>query len=167
MIKRYFYLISIFVCFSIFSSQNIFSQNEKNIIAVNPVKFFVFYNLNYYRSISASSVIGGGAQIPTFKSAKGYGFQAEYRYHFGGRAPVGFYTAPNFSYNKIEIKNVAGEPISAGILFGWQWMFENNFAMGIGLGGDYYFLRSTIIERDFNLVNGFLPAIRFDVGFAW
>jgi hypothetical protein len=37
--------------------------------------------------------------------------------------------------------------------------------MGLGIGVDYYFFSGNV--DDFEDYNGFAPALRFDIGFAW
>ncbi|HRP01484.1 MAG TPA: hypothetical protein PLE30_02440 [Candidatus Kapabacteria bacterium] len=153
-----------------------------NIIAINPLKFFLFYNLTYYRKINNYSVVGIGLQMPTVPEINGFGANAEYRLHLSAKSPRGFYLAPNFSFNSLTAKNeivdgngvkttdeVSTSTVSAGLLCGWQWFPSDEFAMGLGIGVDYYtLLNSKSINND-NLkkYDGFFPAIRFDIGYAW
>jgi hypothetical protein len=54
---------------------------------------------------------------------------------------------------------------SIGILAGWQWFPGNDFAIGLGIGIDRYFISN---ENDkFNSYEGNVPAVRFDIGYGW
>jgi hypothetical protein len=45
---------------------------------------------------------------------------------------------------------------------------SDQFAMGLGIGVDHYFGSiSDNDEDDFHTYDGFAPALRFDIGFAW
>ena len=52
-----------------------------------------------------------------------------------------------------------------GGLIGWQWFPGDQFAMGLGIGVDYYFFSGD--DADFSKINGTAPALRFDIGYAW
>ncbi len=139
------------------STEDITPRN--NMLIINPLKFFLFYNLTYYHKISPTIVVGGGLQIPTIGDENGVGINAEIRIHPSKKALRGFYIAPNFSYSKIGILNTN----SAGILLGWQWFPGDEFAIGLGIGIDRYFGEG---GRSFRY-RGTLPALRFDIGYAW
>jgi hypothetical protein len=136
-------------------------------IVVNPLKFLLFYNLSYFHTLSPSVTIGGGVQFPTPKDLYGYGLSAEVRFFPSGRSPRGFYLAPNVAYNKLWSDEGETEPFSVGVLFGWQWFPGTDFAMGMGIGVDYY--SGTIREghAEFHDYDGWVPALRFDIGYAW
>ncbi len=141
-------------------SEDITVRND--MITINVLKFFLFYNISYYHKISESVVIGAGIQTPTFSGVSGVGLSAEVRLHPKGNNMRGFYVAPNVSFNSFESSNI----YSIGALVGWQWFPGEQFAMGLGLGIDYYF-GST--DDDYSSIDydGTLPALRFDVGYAW
>jgi hypothetical protein len=57
---------------------------------------------------------------------------------------------------------------SVGGLIGWQWFPGDQFAIGLGIGVDYYFLSDDVKENDdFEDFSGFAPLLRFDIGYAW
>jgi hypothetical protein len=149
----------------------IISQTEditprNHLLSVNPLKFFLFYNLTYYHKVEEKLVLGIGLQSPTISGMSGIGFNAELRYHPTGKNMRGFYIAPNISYNSIKADDASTNPFSIGALVGWQWFPGEQFAMGVGIGIDYYF-GSVSNKNDFEKYNGTAPALRFDIGFAW
>lgn len=141
------------------STEDITPRN--NMLTVNPLKFFLFYNLTYYHKISEGTVIGVGIQSPTVSGVDGIGINGEVRFHPKGKNMRGFYVAPNFSFSELEDVGV----YSIGGLLGWQWFPGDEFAMGLGIGVDYYgFSGENNSLDDFN---GTAPALRFDIGYAW
>jgi len=140
---------------------------RNSMLVINPLKFFLFYNLSYFYKINDVAAIGVGVQMPTISGINGFGFNAEARLYPNGNNLRGFYFAPNFSYNNLtdEGDNENAVITSIGGLVGWQWFPGDQFAMGLGIGVDYYFFSGD--EADFNDLNGFAPAIRFDIGYAW
>jgi|JI9StandDraft_1071089.scaffolds.fasta_scaffold28476_2 hypothetical protein len=160
----------------------------ENMIIINPLKFFLYYNLSYYRKITPGLVIGGGLQIPTIEGLGGWGVNLEARLHPSVKAPKGFYFAPNFSYNRLTtdqnvyefdpntgqqiivgVSTVGVSSTSIGALIGWQWFPSDEFAIGLGIGADYYMLSDVnrTSAYSFRSVDGFVPALRFDIGYAW
>jgi len=159
-----------------------------NMITINPLKFFVFYNLTYYRALSPFIAVGAGLQMPTLHEFGGFGASAEMRFYPSGKALRGFYIAPNVSYNRLTYSyafptydnngNYTGSPsVSAamnvstvGVLLGWQWFPGDEFAIGLGIGVDDYFVSGNVGGDyiDFgSYSNGAAPALRFDIGYAW
>lgn len=145
-----------------------------NILTINPLKFFLFYNLSYYSKVSPVSVIGAGLQMPTLADIFGGGINIEYRFHPSKKAPRGFYVAPNISYNYFKTDNVTPDSetesksatiFSAGLLLGWQWFPSEDFAIGLGIGVDRYFTSKE--SKFFDEYNGVIPAVRFDIGYSW
>lgn len=155
-----------------------------HIITINPLKFFLFYNLSYYHRLSPIAVGGVGFQIPTLSGMKGFGINAEVRFHPSARAPRGFYLAPNVSYNSLSTDHTVTEwddqskkyvtktieatasAVTVGALLGWQWFPGDDFAIGLGIGVDYYLL-SADNKDAFLSYDGVAPALRFDIGYAW
>jgi hypothetical protein len=139
-----------------------------SMIVINPLKFFLFYNISYFHKLSPSVVIGGGVQFPTLSEWSGFGVLAEVRIHPSMKALRGFYVAPNVSYNHLEEGGEETSPFSVGALVGWQWFPGDEFAMGLGIGADYYVgsVTSTggTTSDDYD---GFAPLVRFDIGYAW
>jgi hypothetical protein len=142
---------------------------RNSMIIINPLKFLLFYNLSYFHKIGDGTVIGGGIQIPTPKGLSGFGVNAEARFYPTGKNLRGFYIAPNVSYNSItdDDNNETLSITSVGGLVGWQWFPGDQFAIGLGIGVDYYFFSGDSNDESFNDYNGFAPALRFDIGYAW
>jgi hypothetical protein len=145
---------------------------RKNMIVINPLKFFLFYNLSYYHALSNSIAVGGGLQMPTISGLSGFGINAEMRWHPSGKALRGFYVAPNISFNSltetVSSREETTTPFSIGLLAGWQWFPGDDFAMGLGIGFDYYTgSTSSNSESSITKYSGTLPALRFDIGYAW
>jgi hypothetical protein len=140
---------------------------RSGMIIVNPLKFLLFYNISYIHKINDKVSVGGGIQSPTLKGLNGFGINAELRLYPNGRNMKGFYFAPNVSYNNLSSDGSSSSVSisSIGGLLGWQWFPGEQFAMGLGIGVDYYFFS----EKDaaFDRYNGTAPALRFDIGYAW
>lgn len=154
---------------SVTSSEDITPRN--NLISINPLKFFLFYNATYYRKLNNTIVVGAGFQIPTLKDVGGFGINAELRLHPLGKALSGVYLAPNVSYNSLSSKqnSFTTSATSIGALLGWQWFPGEQFAMGLGIGMDYYMLSSNDndVNSFYSSFQGSSPALRFDIGFGW
>jgi hypothetical protein len=137
------------------------------VIVVNPLKFFLFYNLSYFHRLSPNVSLGGGFQIPTMSDVHGWGVNAEVRIHPSAKSPRGFYIAPNVSYNQLSSSEGKTDPFSIGVLLGWQWFPGDEFAIGLGIGVDYYTGELTEEDGDFERYSGAVPALRFDIGYSW
>jgi len=140
---------------------------RKNILLINPLKFFLLYNLTYMHRVSSDVVMGGGFQIPTIAGIDGFGLNAEVRFHPSGKAPRGFYVAPNIGYYRLRVDDFESDPFSVGVLLGWQWFPGDDFAMGLGIGVDYYTGSTAEGNEDLERYSGSVPALRFDIGYAW
>jgi hypothetical protein len=140
---------------------------RSGMIIVNPLKFLLFYNISYIHKINDNVAVGGGIQSPTLREISGFGINAEVRLYPKGNNMRGFYFAPNVSYNSLssEGSNSSVSISSIGGLLGWQWFPGEQFAMGLGIGVDYYFFSGD--DSAFNSYNGTAPALRFDIGYAW
>ena len=152
-----------------------------NMITINPLKFFLFYNLSYYHAFSNNIAAGIGVQMPTLSGLSGFGVNAEMRFHPSKKALRGFYVAPNVSYNSLtndyDTYDENGNPqfessnatsFSVGALVGWQWFPGDDFAIGLGIGYDYYFISGDIATGpSLEKLDGGAPALRFDIGYAW
>jgi len=138
-----------------------------SMIIINPLKFLLFYNISYFHKISDGAAIGGGVQFPTPKDVNGFGVNAEARFYPTGKNLRGFYFAPNVSYNSLsnEESDEEASITSVGGLVGWQWFPGDQFAIGLGIGVDYYFFSGS--DESFDDYDGFAPALRFDIGYAW
>lgn len=160
---------------TVYAESVIISQSEditqrNSMIIINPLKFLLFYNISYYHKLSDRVAIGGGFQMPTPKDINGFGANAEVRLYPNGKNLRGFYFAPNISYNSLT-DTETDETISLfsiGGLVGWQWFPGDQFAIGLGIGADYYFLSDANTGNDdFEDYSGMAPALRFDIGYAW
>lgn len=152
---------------------------RNHLLLINPLKFFLFYNLTYMTKVSDAAMVGIGFQIPTISDIGGFGINLEARLHPSKKTPRGFYIAPNISYNSLNASNNNGldeeededatvSTFSVGALVGWQWFVGDEFAIGLGIGADHYWLSGSAgNESLFNSYTGFSPAIRFDIGYAW
>ena len=149
----------------IFRSEDITPRTS--VLIVNPLKFFLFYNLSYLHRVSPNITLGGGFQIPTPAGVDGWGINAELRIHPSGKSLRGFYVAPNISYNNLRSGNNEATPFSIGILLGWQWFPGDEFAMGLGIGVDHYSGSASAGNGDITKFDGNVPALRFDIGYAW
>lgn len=140
---------------------------RNSMIVINPLKFFLFYNLSYFHKISDQVTIGAGFQVPTISGVDGFGINAEARIYPTGKQMRGFYFAPNISYNSLSSEEGSTSPFSFGALVGWQWFPGDEFAIGLGIGLDYYIGSVSGGESDMESYNGTVPAVRFDIGYAW
>lgn len=155
------------------STETVIISNTEDItqrtsmLIINPLKFFLFYNLSYFHRINNSIAVGGGFQLPTLKGINGFGVNAEIRFHPSKKSLRGFYIAPNISFNNLSTSGSGSDArvFSIGVLVGWQWFPGDDFAMGLGIGIDRYFLSNS--KDAFNSYDGNVPAIRFDIGYAW
>jgi hypothetical protein len=157
---------------TIYTESVIISQSEditprSGMIIINPLKFLLFYNISYFHKINDGTAVGGGIQVPTLAGINGFGVNAEVRFYPNGNNLKGFYFAPNVSYNNLSGDN-SDESVSissVGGLIGWQWFPGEQFAMGLGIGMDYYFFSGE--DDSFSKIDGTAPALRFDIGYAW
>lgn len=147
-----------------------------DMLVINPLKFFLFYNLSYFHSFNQLFAAGIGVQTPTPSSLSGFGVNAEVRFYPSKHSLRGFYVAPNFSFNSIKESssydtysfNYSEKIYSIGVLLGWQWFPGDDFAMGLGIGVDHYMSSGTTSGG--SLYDGFkdiAPALRFDIGYGW
>ena len=134
---------------------------------INPLKFLLFYNISYFQKVSDNVVLGGGIQIPTISGLDGFGANAEVRIYPNGKNLRGFYIAPNISFNHLSSEDGSTSPFSFGVLAGWQWFPGDQFALGFGIGADYYIGTINEDNGDFERYSGWVPALRFDIGYAW
>jgi hypothetical protein len=140
---------------------------REDMIVINPLKFFIFYNLSYFHKISDKVALGGGFQIPTISGLGGFGINAEARIYPSAKTLRGFYIAPNISYNHLTVSDGSASAVGMGALIGWQWFPGDDFAIGLGIGIDYYTGSVDDVDDDFNNYSGSVPAVRFDIGYAW
>ena len=157
---------------TVYTESTIISTSEditprEDMIVINPLKFFVFYNLTYFHKVSDKVALGGGIQFPTIAGLGGFGINAEARIYPSGKTLRGFYIAPNISYNNLTDNNGSASAVGIGALIGWQWFPGEDFAIGLGIGADYYTGSVDDLDSDFDNYSGTIPAVRFDIGYAW
>lgn len=157
---------------TVYTEAVIISETEditprNSMIVINPLKFLLFYNLSYFGKVTDGLAVGGGLQIPTISGLDGFGVNAEVRFYPSGKNLRGFYFAPNVSYNNLSDNEGSGSVSisSIGGLVGWQWFPGEQFAIGLGIGVDYYFFSGD--SDSFSDLNGTAPLLRFDIGYAW
>ena len=127
------------------------------------------YNLTYFTKLTEKVAIGAGVQIPTIGGLGGFGLNAEARIYPSGKSLRGFYIAPNVSYNRLTVDedDDGASAVSVGALIGWQWFPGEDFAIGLGIGADYYTGSIDKNNNDYSNYSGTVPAVRFDIGYAW
>jgi hypothetical protein len=159
---------------TVYTESTIVSTSEdvtprEDMIVINPLKFFLFYNLSYFHKVSDKVAVGAGFQIPTIGGLGGFGINGEVRIYPSGKTLRGFYVAPNISYNHLTVndENDGTSAFSIGALIGWQWFPGEDFAIGLGIGVDYYTGSLEDNGDDFSNYSGTVPAVRFDIGYAW
>ncbi len=157
---------------TVYTEAVIISQTEditprNSMIIINPLKFLLFYNISYFHKINNGLALGIGVQTPTLSHVTGIGINAEVRLYPKGNNLKGFYFAPNVSYNNLSSEGSSSSVSisSIGGLLGWQWFPGEQFAIGLGIGIDYYFFSGN--EDSYSKINGTAPALRFDIGYAW
>ena len=152
---------------SIIISQSSDITPRNHMLVINPLKFILFYNISYFQKVSDRVVVGGGVQMPTISELDGFGANAEVRVYPSGENLRGFYVAPNISFNHLFTEDGSTSPFSFGVLVGWQWFPGDQFAIGFGIGLDYYIGTIEEDNGDFERYNGTVPALRFDIGYPW
>ncbi|MCB0729782.1 MAG: hypothetical protein KDC88_02015 [Ignavibacteriae bacterium] len=157
---------------TIYTESTIVSKSEditprEDMLVINPLKFFLFYNLSYFHKVSESVAVGAGFQIPTISGLGGVGLNAEARIYPSKKTLRGFYFAPNLTYMKLTAHGESVSAIGLGALVGWQWFPGDDFAIGLGIGIDHYTLSNDNVDDDFNSYSGSIPVVRFDIGYAW
>lgn len=142
---------------------------RERLFIVNPVKFFLFYNLSYYQMITPRIALGGGVQFPTPKDLDGIGLNAEARIYTDKKARglKGFYVAPRVAYNRISEDGDQLTALAIGGRAGWQWFPGKNFGIGFGLGVDYYYLDGKENGQSIDFYEGTVPVVRFNIGYAF
>ena len=163
-----------------------------DMLNINPLKFFLAYNLMWMHKLSSNTAAGIGFELPTMHGNSGYdqtgwGVLAEFRFYPSKKSMHGFYIAPNVTFT--QVNNVpyysldqgglsnpgtyTANTFSAGLLAGWQWYPATDFSMGFAFGvDDYFLLNQKGTDYNFNLFGGLYgkgtsPTVRFDLGYVW
>ncbi len=152
-----------------------------DMVNINPLKFFIAYNMTWYHKIANNAAVGIGAEFGALHENTAWGMNAEFRFYPSKKSMHGFYFAPNISY--VQATNVdyyfydgygsyTARTMTAGMLLGWQWFPGSDFSIGLALGADAYIPLNTSHADSYDLLGGIYgsgvyPAIRFDIGYAW
>jgi hypothetical protein len=155
-----------------------------HMISSDPIKFWQFYNISYYRAISPQIVVGGGIQLPTAlgdREMTGFGVNLEARFYLSGKPFRGFHLNPVFTFNSISYESymwdsqgptnakIKDTPASIGLLMGWHWYPWEEFGTQIAFGADYN-ISGTSESGILGLASekvGVVPSARFTVGYSW
>ena len=163
-----------------------------DIILMSPIEFIQYYNISYIHSIANNMAIGGGFRLAhdlteDFNVEIDFGITLEGRFYPGKKAVKGFYLAPNAAVNWLanheytydydpqtgrtnqHDNKTTGLGFTVGLMSGWQFFPWEEMAMGVGLGFEHRILAtSTTGENMFFDYDGrTVPALRFDIGYAW
>lgn len=162
-----------------------------DMINVNPLKFFLAYNLSWVHKTGTSTAISVGTEYENIlNNTSAWGILGEFRYYLSKKSLHGFYVAPNFSFTQssnvfystydpgsgiYSTGTYTAQMMSLGVLIGWQWFPADDFSMGFGIGVDDYIplnQKTGDNYEDFNLLGGLYgkgtsPTLRFDLGYAW
>jgi len=144
---------------SVIITESIDITPRNHMFILNPLKFLLFYNISYFHKISESVIVGGGIQVPTPAGVNGFGINVEVRIYPNGNNMKGFYIAPNISYNSLSSEEGTADPFSFGA--------GEQFAMGLGIGLDYYTGSVQESGQDLENFSGTVPALRFDIGYVF
>lgn len=140
-----------------------------HLITNNIYRNFIFFNVSYFYKLNNRHIIGGGLQIPTFyfQFALGGGISAEYRYYKDRASFDGLYVAGNGSFNYMEYDGTPYPCYSLGGAVAYDFRLWNQLLLDFGLGVDFLGqIRED--EREFmKRRKGFVPELRFSVGWAW
>jgi hypothetical protein len=71
------------------------------------------------------------------------------------------------NFNHLYTEDGSTSPFSFGVLVGWQWFPGDQFAIGFGIGLDYYIGTIEEDNGDLERYSGSVPALRFDIGYPW
>ncbi len=132
------------------------------ILIVNPIRFFVLYNLAYYQSVSPGLALGAGLQIPAFDEIDGVIVQAEARFYPGKRGLKGFYLGSNLWIDSVTSDDNDAR-VELAVVAGWQWFSGKDFGIGFGLGAAV----DLTDDDGFELYDGHRPVVRFNIGYAF
>jgi hypothetical protein len=162
-----------------------------NMVLVDPVRFYSYFNVGYQRAVSPVLSVGGSVMVPTqFTNASGAAITAEGRFYPGGTMFRGFHLGGNFTYSGIKheyqqydyeqgtTSTISTDiPSSLGMSLGWQMYPWDDFVLDLSFGADYnlsgpdprnngnYFGGGNL--PFLNSYKGFFPSIHFGVGYAW
>ena len=110
-----------------------------SMLIINPLKFFIFYNLSYFHKISDKVTLGAGFQVPTVSGVSGFGINAEARIYPTGKQMRGFYIAPNISYNSLD-------EYAASMREALTHSYPAYEEIGVEVNGDYRQLNTAILQ---------------------
>lgn len=163
-------------------------RGSAHMIAIDPFKFWQFYNVSYYHAILPRLVMGLGLQIPTSfgdRDIDGIGFTAEARYQLSPAPFDGPYIAAAFwfdrfrheeyipsverQYNDPTTRTVRENHLSTGVLLGWHLSIWEGLGAEAAIGVEYNInpTKESNTPSIGSHADGFVPAARMMIGYAW
>ncbi len=133
------------------------------ILIVNPIRFFVLYNVAYYQTVAPGLALGAGLQIPAFDEIDGVIVQAEARFYPRKRGLKGFYLGSNLWIDSVTSDDDDAR-VELAVVAGWQWFSGKDFGIGFGLGAAV----DLTDDDGFGFYDGgHRPVVRFNIGYAF
>ena len=161
---------------------------RKQMIFLDPIKFFSMFNVSYLHALNNTVAVGGGIQTPTAlmdgedfnEKVSGFGMNVEGKYYPTAKMFRGFHFVWNIAYNHVTheaINDVSGtreeqtsDPITIGAALGWHWYPWDDFATEIVFGADLQMGSPTTPVPGLGMYSnkdGVVPWFRFNIGYAW
>ncbi|MGK7390663.1 MAG: DUF3575 domain-containing protein [Candidatus Cyclobacteriaceae bacterium M2_1C_046] len=157
---------------------------QNNIIKFNILSFAVgTANVAFEKKVTESSSFQIRGFYMDMESAwlindigvKGYGIIPEYRVYFSKNSPKGFYAAPFFKYQDLEVtssdKTETGrlETFGGGVITGVHWIFGDIFSLDLFLGPAFNFgeVEGTEADIETGSLDGFGVRSGFTIGFVF
>ena len=169
-------------------------QNE---VSVNPLALiFGIFDVGYERKMDERDYLSGrvnywGATLGDWNFSA-FGASGAWYFYNNGNGPSGFYWGPGvsvqvvnatyamttytFDYTTYSYVTTKSNVSASGFLFGptvelgYQWVFDNGFALDLAGGGIFYLggisASSAGTSASLN-ISGFRPALRFSLGYAF
>lgn len=161
------------------------AQETRFILKTNPLGLaFGSFNAAYEQALTdkASFVVGGNVYFGKIFDVKTTGFGAfgEYRYYITNEkkdVPEGFYVGPTGTFGfvniesedeilgvPVESESYSGGTIGIGGVIGYQWIFDSQVVLDVGIGPQYTFALFDAGDLDYS---GFLPRLTLALGYAF
>jgi hypothetical protein len=143
-------------------------KRPANMISVNPLRYFDFYEASYYRKISCSGIIGMEAMVPSESDISGWGAALEYRHYFFHNAFPGFYLAPRAAYHDLKSEKTKKEKslFTVAFIAGWQFVFSDTWTLGAGFGIEVLG-KEEEDKPEYDRYSGTAPFLRLELGLLW
>jgi hypothetical protein len=157
---------------------------RSHMISVDPIKFWMMYNINYHYALTPLIAVGGGIQAPTTfapDELSGFGFTLDAQFYVAKRSFRGFYVSPTFSLTSISyddyVYDAGGSrvdrrsetPISLGLYTGWTFSVFEDCTTQLALGADLNIVPTTA-QNVIGLGSsekGLTPGAKLTIGYAW